>query len=204
MKSKWLLIIALGILFSCNADSSKSVKLGSDGLAKAAVSSKLLIVPGKSVGDISIGENIVVVDSLLGIPDDGDAAMGKAWAIWNENDSTGKKIGEIAVYSSYADSTATSKAVKQIRVTGSAYQTAEQLTTEDLKSNFKAKYPDFKKVATFVNATVGDTISVYDSQSNGIAVEFLRGISRAITVHAKGQPVNTSYLTIKPDLKQVE
>jgi hypothetical protein len=112
MKLKYLFIIATGILFSCNSDSS--VKLYKDTSSVSDIESKLLIVPGKSIGKYFIGQNMVQVDSLKGKPDFSDAAMGKAWSIWYGKNKTGNKRNEIAIYSTYGDSTMSFKTVKQI------------------------------------------------------------------------------------------
>lgn len=165
------------------------------------VEAKLLIVPGKSVGRYFIGQHMDKVDSLRGKPDFGDAAMGKAWAVWYGKHKTGNKQNEIAIYSTYADSTMSSKAVRQIRVISSKFQTVDGLNNGNLFSSFAAKYADFSKVFSYVDTGLGDTIEVYDSKTNGIAVEFLRDISRAITVHPKGEAFDQSYYTLHPEWK---
>ena len=203
MKTICLILIAFATLASCQSDSSKSVKLYQDTTNVSDIDAKLLIVPGKSIGRFSIGQNMAVVDSLKGKPDTSDAAMGKAWAIWYGKKSTGGKRNEIAIFSGYADSTMSSKAVKQIRVISDKFETVEGLNNGTLLSDFTTKYSDFKHVSTYVDDRLHDTILVYDSKAHGIAVEFLRDISRAITVHEKGKPFNDSYYTLKPALKKL-
>lgn len=203
MRVNYLLIIAGGILFSCHSDSSKSVKLYQDTTNVNDIEEKLLIVPGKSIGRYFLGQNMVQVDSLKGKPDTGDAAMGKAWAIWYGKKSTGGKRNEIAIYSGYADSTMSGKAVKQIRVISSKFETVEGLNNGTLLSDFTAKYPDFTHIASYLDTKLGDTIKVFDSKTKGIAVEFLRDISRAITIHKTGEQVNESYYTLNADWKKL-
>jgi hypothetical protein len=202
MKVKYLFVIMSGFLFSCNSNSN-SIKLNSDSSAVEDIESKLLIVPGKSIGRYYLGQDLVQVDSLKGKPDAGDAAMGKAWAIWYGKNATGGKRNEIAIYSTYRDSTMSGKAVKQIRVISSKFETVDGLNNGNLLSNFTTKYADFTQIATYFDAKLGDTIKVFDSRSHGIAVEFLRDISRAITVHPKGEQLNESYYTLQPDLKRI-
>lgn len=203
MKTNYLLIIVFAIFSSCRNESSKSIKLYQDSTRVADVDEKLLIVPGESIGRYSIGQDMAVVDSLKGKPDLSDAAMGKAWAIWYGKKSTAGKRNEIAIFSGYTDSTMSAKSVKQIRVISSKFETVEGLNNGNLLSNFTVKYPDFKHVSTYVDSQLGDTIEVYDSKSHGIAVEFLRGISRAITVHGKNEAFNDSYYTLQPKLKKL-
>lgn len=177
MKSVYYLAIVFFALSSCQSNSSKDVVLNSDSLKYDHVEEKRLIIPGKSIGKFSIGQNVEEVDSILGTPDAGDAAMGKAWSIWYGKNSTSGKRNEIAIFSGYADSTMKWKAVKQIRVISSKFQTIEGLNNGNLLSSFEAKFPDFKQVATYVDTKLGDTILLYDSKENGIAVEFLRDIN---------------------------
>jgi hypothetical protein len=192
------------MLCACNSDSSNKIKLNSDNMLRNDIESKLLIVPGKSIGRYYLGQDMIQVDSLKGRPDSGDAAMGRAWSIWYGKKSTYGKRNEIAIYSGYADSSMKTKVVKQIRVISSRFETTDGLNNGNILSNFKARYPDFTLVATYVDAGLGDTIQIFDSQERGITVEFLRGISRAITVHAKGQPLNESYYTLRTELKRLE
>jgi hypothetical protein len=191
------------MLSACNSNSSNQIRLNSDSLLRDDIEAKLLIVPGKSIGRYYLGQDMAQVDSLKGKPDTGDAAMGKAWSIWYGKKSTIGKRNEIAIYSGYADSTMKTKAVKQIRVISSRFETADGLNNGNILSNFQEKYTDFKHVGSYVDAQLGDTILVYDSQAKGIAVEFLRDISRAITVHAKGQALDESYYTMRPELKKL-
>jgi hypothetical protein len=202
MKMKYLFIIAIGILVSCNSDSSK-IKLYQDSLNTNDIEAKLLIVPGKSIGRYFLGQNMLQVDSLKGKPDFSDAAMGKAWAIWYGKNKTGNKRNEIAIYSTYGDSTMSTKVVKQIRIISSKFETVDGLNNGNLLSNFQTKYIDFTQVSRYVDTSLGDTIQVFDSKANGIAVEFLRDISRAIIIHKKGEPVIDTYVTLHPELKKV-
>ena len=203
MKTICLITIAFALLTSCQNDSSKSVKLYQDTTNVDDIDAKLLIVPGKSIGRFSIGQSMAAVDSLKGKPDSSDAAMGKAWAIWYGKKSTGGKRNEIAIFSGYSDSTMSSKSVKQIRVISDKFETAEGLNNGTLLSDFTTKYSDFTRISTYVDDRLHDTIYVYDSKSHGIAVEFLRDISRAITIHDKGKPLDDSYYTLNRALKKL-
>ena len=201
MKTIFLALIVVAALSACNSD--KTVQLSADSTKYEAVAKDLLIVPGESIGKIKLGQSITSLNEILGRPDAGDAAMGKEWGIWYEGDTTKNKKDEIAIYSAYTDSTMKEKSVKQIRITAEKYATAEQLSTGNVRFDFKVKYPDFKKVATYFDTKLGDTIKLIDSKSSGIAVEFLRGIGKAIMVHKKGEDVNTGYLTLHPEFKQL-
>jgi hypothetical protein len=201
MKIKYFFIIAIATLFSCNADAP--IKLHKETSAVSDIEAKLLIVPGKSIGRYFLGQLVQQVDSLKGKPDVSDAAMGKSWAIWYGKNKTGNKRNEIAIYATYSDSTMSTKVVKQIRVISSKFETSDGLNNGNLLSSFTANYPDFILISRYVDTNLGDTIQIYDSRANGIAVEFLRDISRAITVHEKGKAVNQTYLTLHPEWKKL-
>ncbi|KQR71115.1 hypothetical protein [Pedobacter sp. Leaf176] len=69
------------------------------------------------------------VSAKLGRPDDGDAAMGKAWGIWYSKDLTSGQRNEFAIYASYKDTSMRVRDVKQIRITSPEYKTQDGFTT---------------------------------------------------------------------------
>ncbi|KLT65543.1 hypothetical protein [Pedobacter sp. BMA] len=167
------------------------------------VDERFLIVPGRSVGEISLGEDVESVGKILGKPDAGDAAMGKAWGIWYSNDSTGGMRDEIAVYSSYKDTTMRIKDVKQVRITSGKFKTQDGFTTGQSEADTKLKFPGMEKLSVYLNQN-NDTVTVYDAKQDGIGFEFLKGKSIGLTVHPMNQSVNATYLTLHPEWKRVE
>ncbi|MDQ1142293.1 hypothetical protein [Pedobacter agri] len=167
------------------------------------IDSAFLVVPGKSIGEISLGENMTEVGKKLGRPDAGDAAMGKAWGIWYSKDSTDGQKNELAVYSSYRDTSMMVKEVKQIRITSAQFKTRNGLTTGGPEAVTKLKFPAMELVSSYLNQSK-DTVNVYDSRQDGIGFEFLKGKSISITVHPVNQSVNGTYLTLHPEWKLIE
>lgn len=167
------------------------------------VDSAFLVVPGKSIGEISLEENMTEVGKKLGRPDAGDAAMGKAWGIWYSKDSTDGQKNELAVYSSYRDTSMMVKEVKQIRITSAQFKTQSGLTTGGPEADAKSKFPAMELVSSYLNQSK-DTVTVYDSRQDGIGFEFLKGKSISITVHPVNQSVNGTYLTLHPEWKLIE
>lgn len=167
------------------------------------IDSAFLVVPGKSIGKISLGENMTEVGKKLGRPDAGDAAMGKAWGIWYSKDSTDGQRNELAVYSSYRDTSMVVKEVKQIRITSAQFKTRNGLTTGGSEADAKLKFPAMELVSSYLNQNK-DTVTVYDSRQDGIGFEFLKGKSISITVHPVNQSVNETYLTLHPEWKLIE
>ncbi|KRT15461.1 hypothetical protein ASU31_13990 [Pedobacter ginsenosidimutans] len=168
-----------------------------------SVDERFLIVAGRSVGEIALGEDMEEVGRKLGRPNAGDAAMGKAWGIWYSNDSTAKHRNEIAVYSSYRDTSMRVKDVKQIRITSNKFKTKDGLTTGSTLEDAKLKFPTIEKLSAYLNEDK-DTVTVYDAKKDGIGFEFLKGKSISLTVHQVNIPVNATYLTLHPEWKVIE
>ena len=192
-------------LMACqSADNKQAGKVDSLVLVNTnkVVDERFLIIAGRSVGEISIGEDMEQVGKKLGRPNAGDAAMGKAWGIWFSNDSTGGHRNEIAVYSAYRDTSMRVKDVKQIRITSDQFKTKDGLTTGCTLNAMKSKFSDLVQVASYLNER-NDTVSVYDSKKSGIGFEFSQKKSVALTVHPIGKSVNDTYLTLHPEWKLI-
>lgn len=184
--------------FDDKKDSIASIESGPGKI----VDERYLIVPGISVGEISIGQDIVQVSQKLGRPDAGDAAMGKVWGIWYSKDSSGEIKSEFAVYSSYRDTSMKVRDVKQIRITSNQFKTQDGFGTKRTLTDTQMKFPGIEKISTYLDEHK-DSIMIYDSKTEGIGFEFINGKSVALTIHAKDQPVNGTYLTLHPEWKQV-
>jgi len=181
------------------SDSTASVTSGTDKISDSA----LLIVPGRSVGKISLAEDMADVGAKLGKPDAGDAAMGKAWGIWYNRGANGGVKNEFAIYSSYRDTSMRVKEVKQIRITSPDFKTRDGVRVGASQSDTKIKFPSLERISAYLNEQK-DTVSVYDTKQDGIGFEFLKGKSIALTVHPMNQPLNATYLTLHPEWKRVE
>lgn len=204
MKVIHLTALVFAALFTaCQSDTPRSAAVQVDSSGSAAADTTSLIVAGKSLGRFRLKQDMQTVTTILGEPDAGDAAMGKAWGIWYEKDPSGGQKSEIAIYSSYKDSTMMDKDVKQIRTTARRFKTIEGLGIGSSVSDFKRAYPDLSLQAQYSYGT-SDTISLYDSESRGIAIELITDTCRAINVHPAGTPVNESYFTYDPALKKID
>jgi len=200
----------IALAFGCTNSTSQNQE-GKAGLKDASVESitkpaevdnDRLIVPGKSIGKIFLGQDVKEMSKMLGTPDDGDAAMGKAWGIWHLDG------GDLSVYSSYKDSTATSRDVKQVVVSAEGYKTKEGFGKGTSIEEIRKTYPNLQRVETYILEGAGDTLKVFDEVKEGIAFDVItkgnKHINAAITVHAKNIPVNSTYLTIHPGWKRLE
>lgn len=203
-----LLVLALG----CNEPKEKTQEVDKEARLPAGAfpeySGDLMIVPGKSIDKVFLGQDMLEVFKILGNPSDGDAAMGKSWGIWYLRDSTDTKKGELSVYSSYKDSTMSSKDVKQIVVNATNYRTDKGLRIGVSLDEIKAVFPNVKKAAVYVNAVKKDSLIVYDAEEEGIAFDVRNKadhfFTTAITVHPKNVSVNSTYLTIHPGWDKIK
>lgn len=169
---KYLLILSVSLLvYSCHHKTGRNFAK-EDSVAAArnmmkGVPASDLIVPGKSIGKMMIGENSAKVFDLLGKPDMGDAAMGKALATWYQGHDTAGS--QVQVFFSRQMGTAddTSR-VKQIRVTSPAFETADQIHVNTLFKDISAK---FKLDSIALYQQGGKAFSVYAATSEGIAFE---------------------------------
>ncbi|UKT66106.1 hypothetical protein [Pedobacter mucosus] len=209
MRSIVGILLGLSIsLFACNSVEHKNINTDSTtkkisvGESKLTIGPKFLIIPGVSIGQIKLGEDTQEIGNKLGTPDAGDAAMGKAWSIWYSEDPNTTRRNELSIYSSYKDSSATSKDVKQIRITSGQFKTLDGFGTGRKLKDAQAKFPDLDQISTYLNEKK-DTVLIYDSKSQGIGFEFLSGKSISLTVHPKNVSVNATYLAIHPDWKLV-
>ncbi|WP_025142928.1 hypothetical protein [Pedobacter jeongneungensis] len=209
MKSIKTILLGLGIsLVACQSakktDENKGDSvLNTTSVPAQTVNERFLVIAGRSIGEIALGEDMEQVGKKLGRPDAGDAAMGKAWGIWYSNDSTAKHRNEIAVYSSYRDTSMRVKDVKQIRITSNKFKTQDGLATGTTLEDTKLKFPGIEKLSSYLNEEK-DTVTVYDAKKDGIGFEFLKGKSISLTVHPVNIPVNATYLTLHPEWKLIE
>src|SRR5690606_20623318 len=97
-----LYIILSVFIVSCNG--KKESEEPEDVAVETSVNPRLLIVPGQSIGNISIGMNAGEIEKILGKPDLSDAAMGKAWLTWFSKVSDTITGNELNIYTEYKDS----------------------------------------------------------------------------------------------------
>lgn len=176
----------------------------SGGPATIAISSEYLIVPGRSIGQTSLGEDVETLTNTLGKPDFSDAAMGKAWLVWfgKQRDEHNNRT-ELDVYVTYKDSTMTSKVVKQIRTTSAAFKVSDSVHVYASLATLKTRFPDIAPVRKYKDGE--RDITLYDDVKRGIAFDVaLAGnqqICTGITVHEPGKSVNDVYIQLQQEIK---
>lgn len=205
---KTVKFIIVGLSFSLAAcQSSTNSQHTTDSVANTkqekSTDKRFLIVPGISIGEISLGEDMQEVGRKFGKPNAGDAAMGKAWSIWYSKDSTGNSRNELAIYSAYRDTSMRVKEVKQIRITSDAFKTQDGLSTGENLKDARLKFTDLEKISAYLNEKK-DTVLVFDAVRNGIGFEFLNGKIISLTVHPINKSLNATYLTLHPEWKLIQ
>ncbi|MES2826935.1 MAG: hypothetical protein V4687_02215 [Bacteroidota bacterium] len=190
---------------STSIDSSKGDSVKTQGIdemnqaSKNPVATAQLIVPGKRIGQISINESGEDVHKKLGVPDAGDAAMGKSISIWFANKDTTSYVTQI--YFSRGQEDDDVQRVKQIRVTSPAFKLNNEIGVGSALDRVKTAY-QLIKTATFTEK--GVKLFLYDDSKAGIAFDVHNNVISGITVHEPGREAAKTYLSFFPDLKIIE
>jgi hypothetical protein len=151
-----------------------------------------LLQPGVAAGKTAIGDKAEKIYAQLGKADGGDAAMGKAIAIWyNNHDSTAHSI---AIYTVRDTGAMPAARIKQIRVTSPAFKTKEGIHPGSSLSEIKKVYEVSRSEAY---KSEGENYTVYSSKK-GIAFEIDEaGICASVIIFEAGKPSNTTYLKFR-------
>jgi hypothetical protein len=206
---KITLLIIMAVLVSCRGKEETTVttiETRVDSVAKPKPEPKvnLVIIPGQSIGNVSLEQNSEELE-FLGPADLSDAAMGKAWLTWfstNSKQPSGKT--ELNVYTTYKDNDLKQKVVRQIRITSPDFKTPEGISVGMSFSEIQKLSPDLDYIGNFRNPGKSNLVELYDSANIGIAYEIENTGSEktciAIIVHTKDRNVTEEYVTFHPDL----
>lgn len=170
----FIIAATLGI-FSCGHHEGKEGTAKQDLTAVKAVddTSKMvipdkLIVPGKSAGKITIGDNAGNLSSILGKPDFSDAAMGSAVMTWYAaHDTAGYKTSVFANHN-FGSKDESIARIRKVLVTSPTFKTAEGLNTGLSLAEYQ-KHFDLSPVSSFT--AKGKKVKVYEAKGKGIAFE---------------------------------
>lgn len=189
-KSILILLVAMAACQS-NEKTPEQQAVVADTVAKEtaqapALDSAYLVLPGVAIGNTKINENMDDVIRLLGKPDDGDAAMQKAVAIYYKDDYA------TSILSARDTGDNPVARVKQIRVTSPAFKTGD-----DLHVGTVLQTGALKKVTTY--KTKNTVFTVWD-RGDGLAFEAdSTGKCVAVLVYAPEEPYKGAYLNIRPN-----
>ena len=191
-----LLLIVLFSCFSCKdqdrLNTGEPQIIAADSVPKAKPVN-LTIIPGKSIGNVSLDQNSEEL-AFLGQADLSDAAMGKAWLTWYSTNSklvNGKT--ELNIYTTYKDHEMKEKVVRQIRITSPDFKTESGISVGMPFSEIQKLVPNLDYTGHFQNPGTNDNVELYDDAAVGIAFEILNDGSEktcvAIIVHPSERKV---------------
>lgn len=158
-------------------------------LASAAAAGPRSIVPGHSIGKITLGETGDRVDKTLGPSSDGDGASGHFWEFWRKK---GNSPHETDIYTE-RDEGGLHTYVKQIRITSPYFVTANGISTRSTLAEIRRAYQNARMTATYVPNPLGK-VRVYDDVRRGIAFDIAPdGCCLGIFVHPRDSSVSQIY-----------
>lgn len=161
-------------------------------------SSSLIIIPGESIGSLSLGEDASLLSQKLGKPDLSDAAMGKAWTTWlSKTTDQNNNIPELNVFTAYKDTSMTVKTVQLIRTTSPDFNAGNIKVYSPLDQIGKA-FPALQYKAHFIHTKTGKIMSLYDAEADGIAFDVTvvndKKLCTGIIIHPKNKSVMDHYI----------
>ena len=152
------------------------------------------IVPGRSIGLISINEKAPDVIKTLGQPDSSDAAMGKALLSWfakpviKDGDTTVNSV-RIFTKTNFGGKEEASR-VRLIRITSPFFKTIGRVSTGSTLAFIKTQYPAIKKWASY-DLAEDKPVIIYADMKDGISFEIC-GTTKCVGI-AVHQPNETAW-----------
>jgi hypothetical protein len=198
---KYLVLALVSLMFSCNKKETtttiSTTKL--DTTTVKTSNPKLLIVPGMSIGSISLEQKSEQLEDILGKPDLSDSAMGKAWLTWFTKVGDSITGHEINVYVAHQDGELKQQVVRQIRVTSADFKTKSGICASQTLDEIQKQFPNVKASGKY-DMESGQPVAVFDDVDSGIAFEFEDSICTGVIIHHKGHNVYKEYSYFHPDL----
>jgi hypothetical protein len=222
MKSIFLFgLMAVFAMSSCHENSSKNNTKNADSTKQAnsaqtrAVNdpfySKIadenyLIVPGKSIGKLKIGEKTEELQ-MLGRPQKSDAGMCKSLGSWFYGDSTNGIRKELDIFSECDPADSMRPHVKWIRTTDPVFKTEKGLGVNSSFEDIQTVFPSLEAIGTFTAKNDGHDMVLMNDVHTGITFEIEAekgkpsGKCRGVVVGKPGEKVPSLYFTFYKDLK---
>lgn len=160
------------------------------------------IIPGQRIGKVYVGQTTEQVIKLLGQPDSGDAAMGKALSFWLSK-SAQEPRHYLAIYFTRSTANSPQMLARQIRVNSPRFTTPEDtLRTGSPLKKIRKQHPQLRPIGFYTHPQQQYQVYIYDAPEAGIAFEVRTTDSTctAITVHQKGEEMTNTYLPLHPDI----
>ncbi len=207
MKSKFLICLALvAMLINCKKnttetampeDAKDSVAMENDTLA---VLPHEPMVPGKSLGITSIGDNTEAAVKGLGKPFMGDAAMGKSVATFKIDNNGADAMLTVASSRTMSEDNDVIQ-VQMLRTTASKFKTSNKLGVGSTLQEIE-KFYALEKVGKFIEDKKNFTL--YDTNA-GIAFEIdNEKMCTGVVIHPVEKATNAMYLPMYENFTDIE
>lgn len=184
-------------------DTTATTEVGiSDTTGEKPVPAEQLILPGQSIGTISINESADSVSRKLGKPDAGDAAMGKSLATWYAKHDTSGYETQLFFTKQMGTADETSR-VKQIRITSPWFKTMDYMSVGmHLQTIESKKEFSLKKSAQYSDGN--GQFFIYDDADAGIAFEIDdKNVCTGMIVHEPDKDATSSYIAFHPNTQLI-
>ena len=190
---KGVLLLCCAALFACKQPAQKqnnadtAAQTADTAKTKTSVADKL-ITPGRSIGGITLSEDVANVSQLLGRPDSSDAAMGSSLMVWHK--PNGYRTSVFA-HRKMGDKDEIISRIQKILVNSPEYKTTEGIgvgsTVDEIKKSYNLKptsdyknkdgkvqvYTDLDKGISFEIDAAGKCVGVIVHQLHDTAVAYL-------------------------------
>lgn len=200
-----MLMLFAFLASSCSQDQNRNTNNAKDSIAALDVSNTALnvasvdslIVPGSSIGNMSLETDAATIYERLGKPDAGDAAMGKAVSTWyDDHDPTGSAL---SIYTVRDVGNSPTNMIKQIRVTAPGFKTMQGIGPSSTLSEIQGVF-NLEKNRGYKNDQ--SNVAVYSDQS-GISFEIDdRQKCVGIVVYTKGNFERDTYFRFLPGITE--
>ncbi|GGF12203.1 hypothetical protein [Hymenobacter cavernae] len=165
-----------------------------------------LIIPGRSLGNISLGASPETLQQF-GHPATSDGAMQKAWATWYGQPTTaGAAPTQLDVYTN-ATGPDMRKTIQMVRATSSWFRTINGLHCGSTLASIRHAYEPLTLATSYAPAPKASLHYIYDNAKAGIAFEMdgktAGSRCTAIIVHLPGKAVASAYLSMTQYLKEI-
>ena len=163
-----------------------------------------LVVPGRSLGNITLGANASCL-AALGSATSGDAAMQKAWATWRgSRPATGGAPTQLDVYTAPAGNDVDHHTVQLVRATSPWFHLANGLRPGARLSAIRQAYGKLPLATTYRVASRPRYL--YDDVPRGVAFETDGTASssrcQAVLVHLPGKAITKAALPLAAYLQE--
>lgn len=215
-------LMAVFALSSCHENSSKSNTKSADSTKQVSsqatevtdpfyskiADENYLIVAGKSIGKIAVGEKTEALQ-MLGRPQKSDAGMCKSLGSWFYGDSTNEIKKELDIFSECDPADSMRPHVKWIRTTDPAFKTEKGLGVSSAFAKIHEAFPSLEPIGTFTAKNNGHDMVLMNDINAGITFEIEAekdkpsGKCRGVVVGKPGEKIPSLYFSFYKNLEYV-